>query len=390
VTSLFSTKFVIAWWANLLQSMSFFMFVYFSVFLQELGAGEGQIGVIIASMAVAGIAVRPFVGRAMDRRGRRPVILAGGVANVIVMVLYLTVTSLGPWVYVVRVFHGFAEGALFTALFTYGADIIPPERRTQGLALFGVSGMLPLALSGVIGDLVLGAADTRMMFVVAAVLASASLALTLFLPESAVEARDTPPPVGTFRSALAQRDLYPIWWVTLVFAMSLTAYFSFLSVYVEATGTGTVAPFFGAYAGMAIGLRVFAGWLPDRLGPKPVLYPALGLVGAGFVVLAAGHGVGALALAGLLCGAGHGYAFPILYAFVVARSRERHLGSASAIFSGVFDLGSLLGSPILGVLIETQGYPAMFAAAAVWIGAGVVVFAWWDHRPVPELAPEGA
>ena len=73
---------------------------------------------------------------------------------------------------------------------------------------------------------------------------------------------------------------------------------------------------------------------------------------------------------------------------VVARSRERHLGSASAVFSGAFDLGSLIGSPILGVLIETQGYSAMFLAAAVWIGIGVVVFAWWDHHPVPDMAPE--
>jgi len=378
VTSLLSPRFVIAWWANLLQSMAFFMFVYFSVFLQDLGAREGEIGVIIAAMAVAGIAVRPVVGRAMDAGGRRPVMLAGGVAHVVVMLLYLTVSSLGPWVFVVRILHGFAEGALFTALFTYGADIIPPERRTQGLALYGVSGMLPLALSGVIGDLVLGAADTRAMFVLAAALAAASFALTLLLPESATLMGDAPPPAGTFRAALAQRDLFPIWWVTLVFAMSLTAYFSFLSVFVEETGTGSVAPFFGAYAGMAIGLRVFAGWLPDRVGAKPVLYPALGMVGAGFVVLAAG----------LLCGAGHGYAFPILYTFVVARSRERHLGSASAIFSGTFDLGSLVGSPILGMLIETNGYPTMFLAAAAWVATGVLVFAWWDHRPVPALAPE--
>jgi MFS family permease len=340
-------------------------------------------------MAVAGIAVRPLVGSAMDRSGRRPVMVAGGIANVVVMILYLTVDSLGPWVYAVRILHGFAEGALFTALFTYGADIIPPDRRTQGLAIFGVSGMLPLALSGVIGDVVLETSDTRAMFVAAAVLAAASLALTLTLPESAQVMRESPPPAGTFRAALGQQDLLPIWWVTLVFAMSLAAYFSFLSVFVEETGTGTVAPFFGAYAGTAIGLRLFAGWLPDRIGPRPVLYPALASVGLGFLVLASGSGVLALAVAGMFCGAGHGYAFPILYAFVVSRSRERHLGSASAIFSGVFDLGSLVGSPILGALIERRGYSVSFTATAVWIALGVIVFAWWDRRPVPEVAPEG-
>jgi hypothetical protein len=41
------------------------------------------------------------------------------------------VDSLGLWVYAVLVLHGFAEGALFTALFAHGADIIPPDRRTR-------------------------------------------------------------------------------------------------------------------------------------------------------------------------------------------------------------------------------------------------------------------
>jgi MFS family permease len=177
--------------------------------------------------------------------------------------------------------------------------------------------------------------------------------------------------------------------VTLVFATALTGYFAFLSVYVEESGTGSIGPFFGAYAGTAILLRLLAGWLPDRVGQKRVLYPALLLVAAGFVVLSADSGTAALVTAGVMCGTGHGYAFPILYSFVVSRSRERHLGSASAVFTGLFDLGSFVGAPALGVVIETAGYPAMFLSAAVWIGAGLVVFTWWDHRPV-ETAPAAA
>jgi len=386
---LFPTRFWIAWFANLFQSMAFFMFVYFSVFLEGLGASEGEIGLIVGTMAFAGIAARPMVGREMDRLGRRPVILAGGVVNVAVMLLYLTVTSLGPWVYAVRVIHGVAEAALFTALFTYGADIVPEDRRTQGLALFGVSGMLPLALAGVIGDVVLGSAGFDALFLVAAGLALASLVLSTTLPESVEIMDGTPPPVGAFRAALAQRDLLPVWWVTLVFATALTGYFTFLSVYIEESGRGSIGPFFGAYAGTAIVLRLAAGWLPDRVGQKRVLIPALLLVAAGFVVLSADSGTAALIVAGVMCGTGHGYAFPILYAFVVSRSRERHLGSASAVFTGLFDLGSFVGAPALGVVIEMAGYPAMFLTAAVWIGAGLTVFAWWDHRPV-ETAPAAA
>jgi MFS family permease len=178
-----------------------------------------------------------------------------------------------------------------------------------------------------------------------------------------------------------------VWWVTLVFATALTGYFSFLAVYLEDAGSGSVGPFFAAYAGTAITLRIVAGWVPDRVGQKRVLYPALVFVAVGFVVLAADSGIPALVAAGVLCGTGHGYAFPILYTFVVSRSRERHLGSASAVFTGLFDLGSFIGAPVLGFVIDVRGYPAMFVGAAAWLAVGIGLFAWWDNRPARAATP---
>jgi MFS family permease len=89
----------------------------------------------------------------------------------------------------------------------------------------------------------------------------------------------------SFLASLTQRDLLPLWWITLVFNFALTAYFTFLRTYVDATGVGSVGAFFAAYASTAIALRVFAGWLPDRIGLKRALYPAM-------LTLAAGCSVG--------------------------------------------------------------------------------------------------
>src|SRR4029078_10378154 len=88
-------------------------------------------------------------------RGRRLVILTGGGLNVLVCALYPTIHSLGPWLYVVRIAHGIAEAMLFAALFTQAADVIPPARRTEGIALYGISGLLPISLGGLLGDVIL-------------------------------------------------------------------------------------------------------------------------------------------------------------------------------------------------------------------------------------------
>jgi MFS family permease len=380
---LLTRPFVLAWLANLAQGMAFTMFLHFPGFLQGLGANEVEIGLIVGLTAVASIAVRPTVGRAMDERGRRPVILFGNIVNVVVLSLYLTVTQLGLWLYTVRIIHGFAEALLFTALFTYGADQVPASRRTEGIALFGISGMLPIALGGVLGDVILDRWDFDIFFLVVLGFAVVSLLLSIPLPESRLTGSAQGRP-RRFLASVVQRDLLPLWWVTLVFSLALTAYFTFLKTFVLETGIGSVGLFFSAYAATAVGLRLFAAWLPDRVGPKRVLYPSLVSMSLGFVVLAAASGSGAVALAGVLCGAGHGYAFPIVMGLVVSRATGADRGSAMAIFTGLFYVGALLGGPAFGAVIRFGSYSAMFLAASAWVLIGGVAFTYWDRsNPVP-------
>jgi MFS family permease len=374
--SLLTTRFVTAWMVSLLSGLSFFLFVHFPRFLEDLGASEAEIGLIIGAAAASAIAVRPHLGRDLDRRGRRPILLLGGIVNVVVVALYPTVGSIGVWLYAIRIGQGFGVALSFTAIFTYAADLVPEAKRTHGLALFGVSGLLPIALGGVVGDYVLERWSFDGLFVTSLVFGALALALSFTLPESST-------PAGkeaevSFLRPLLQRDLRPIWWVTLVFTLALNAYFTFLRTFIDESGIGSVGGFFAAYAGTAMALRVVGGWVPDRIGLKRVLYPALLIFAAGFVVLANASGAAEIAVAGALCGTGHAYAFPILYAISFGRAASGDRGSASAIFTGLFDVGTLVGGPTLGILITWFGYSTMFLIAAGWVVAGSLVFSLWE------------
>jgi len=374
---LFTPAFVLVSVANLLQVMAFFLFVHLPGYLSDLGADEVQIGIVVGTTAFSSILLRPLIGREMDQRGRRPVILVGNVFNVVAVSLYLLVDSLGPFIYVVRALHGVGEATLFTALSTYAADVIPVSRRTQGLALFGISGMLPLALASLVGDLLLGGGDYDLLFTVALVFAAAAFVACLPLAEPPFEGEErVPRPMSV---TLRRSSLLPLWWITVVFAMALTSFFTFIKTFVEETGAGSVGAFFGAYALIAVVLRIVAGWLPDRYGPNRVLYPSLALMASGFVVLALFPSTAGVVTAGLLCGAGHAYVFPILYSLVVTRARPAERGMAMAIFTGLFDVGTLAGSPTLGFIIATRGYAVMFGTAAALLIAGSIVFARWDR-----------
>lgn len=359
--------------------MAFFLFIHLASFLTDLGASATEVGFLFGVTAVSAIVSRPTLGRIMDTRGRRPVLLVGGALNALVPLLYLTVSAVGPWLFVVRILHGFAISMVFTSLFTYGADIIPASRRTEGLALFGVSGLLPIALGGVVGEIVLAQADFGALFVTSSIFGAIGLVATLALPETMVHLAAGERRIGFFE-AVWRRELLPIWAVTLSFSFALTGYFTFLRTYVDETGVGSVGLFFAFYAGVAVALRVAFAWLPERVGPSRVLYPAFALLVAGFFVLARAGSTTDIAIAGLLCGAGHAYSFPILLGFTVDRASDAGRGSAVAFFTALFDAGTLLGGPALGFVIEQSGYSTMYFATGVFLAAAVAGYAFWERK----------
>ena len=179
---------------------------------------------------------------------------------------------------------------------------------------------------------------------------------------------------------LTQRDLMPLWWIGAIFALALASVFTFLKRYVDETGFGTVGAFFNAYTAVALLLRVFLGWLPDRVGPMRVLLPALFCLAAAFVLIALADGPLEVIAAGMLFGVGHGFTFPILFGIVVTRVRDSDRGSAMGILTGLFDLGVVLGGPFFGFIISSAGFSVAFGTAGAIVLAGTLVFAGWDAR----------
>jgi len=359
---LLTTAFLLCFAGNFLQALCFNLFLHLPGFLRDLGARDVEIGLLASLTSVAAIAARPPVGRVMDGKGRRRVILAGGVLNVAVCLLYLTIHDLGPWLAIVRVLHGLAEAMLFSAFFTVAADLVPAERRTEGLALFGISGILPISLGGLLGDVILARAPFATLFGVATALAAASFLISLPLHDSRPADAHGDEPSRGFRGAALQRDLLPLWFVGTVFSTALAAVFTFVKTFVLDTGIGSVGLFFSFYSTAGVVLRLFLGWLPERIGPKRALWPALGLLALGLGGLAFAHSATSVAVSGLLCGFGHGFTFPILSGLVVERARTAERGVALSLFTSLFDFGMLIGGPAFGLLLEHAGYGGMYGA----------------------------
>lgn len=382
--------FLLAALANLLHGLSVFAFLHLPGFVEDMGATPSVVGIVFGTLSGAAMIIRPFAGKVMDTAGRRVVVLAAGALHVVACLLYLTVSSVGPWIFVVRSIHGFAQGTLMSVLFTYAADIVPASRRSEGIGYFGVSGMLPMALGGLMGDVVLGYGSYRSLFVVTAAVAFVALVASLFLPEPKRDRSSAP---RGFFAALGQQDLLPIWVAGIFFATALAGVFTFIKSFVVAEGVGTVGLFFTAYASTTIVLRIGLGWLPDRAGPLRVFYPCMVALAGAMVALSFADGIPGLIVAGVLGGCGHGFVFPILSTLVVERANPADRGSAVSLFTAVFDVGIFVGGPLLGwVAGPAEDYRFMYLAAAALPLIGAATFAFWDRRVRPRrrhAAPSG-
>ncbi|AKF04854.1 MFS transporter [Sandaracinus amylolyticus] len=389
MSSIWTRPFLVAFAANFLHGLGVLLTLHLPGLLERWGERALTVGLVVASAGAGAVAVRPFAGRAMDGgAGRRGVMVLGGLVHAIACAGYLFVDHVGPLLWIVRVAHGLGSGAALAALFTSATDLVPAARRVEGLATFGVSGLMPVALGGLVGDLVLQHAGFTELFVLMLACSSLGLLVSLALPETgARQGRDAVHVHARaqrgFVAVALQRDLLPVWFIGLAFASALGATYAFLATFVLEEHIGSVGLFYGWYAAMAILLRLTAGWVPERVGPKRVLAPSLVAIAIALAALALARDAWSMALAGALAGLGHSFAFPIVSGMTAGRARDEERGSAMSLFSAIFDAGILFASPIFGALADATSLRTTFAAAAVVPVIGGALFFVWDARVLP-------
>jgi predicted MFS family arabinose efflux permease len=369
--------------AAILQEASFFLLVHFPGYLEGLGATESLIGVLYAAAAVLGLLARPALGRVLDLTHRRTVLLVTGFFNAAVILALATTTVWGPWLWGLFLAQRVLQIALFTTMLTYAADSLPIEHRTQGLALFGLSGLLPIALVGVAGDVLIDAFGFQALFVVSAMASIVSWLLVWRLPILPIRGRR---PRRGFWASLAQRNLLPLWWVTLFFSIGLETLFTFTRTYVDERQVGSTGVFFGVYGVTAAAMRILGGRHYDRIPQRLFVVSALGSYALSLAILAIAGSVPLLVAAAFFGGMAHGAVFPILISQVVLRARTSERGSAMAIFTSIFDVALLVAAPTVGFLIDGFSYRLAFGCVAIALGLGAVVYSIWDRRIVTEAA----
>jgi MFS family permease len=373
---LYGRSFITMAFANLFTVSSFGTFFLFPLFITRHGGSKADIGIIMGAFVLSSVLCRPWISDMIDRIGRKRSYAIGCVIMSVLPLIYLLFRGELSEFYLslilVRMFHGVGLAICFTAAFTYIADIVPAERLNEGIGVFGMSGLVGMAIGPVIGEMIIRGFGFSTFFVATAGMATLGLVLALSLPESFVYVLHDSP--QSFFSVLIKRRPLTVAVLAILFGFGLSASGSFLSPFAKEKGLVFISLYYISYSSAAVLTRVFGGKLADRIGEKRIIPYGQILTGGGLVMLVLLGGNTVLALSGLMSGCGHGFLFPCLNSMAIRSEPMSIRGKTTGVFTGAIDAGVFVGSIILGYIGNWAGFRVLFLAAGLVILAGLGVY----------------
>ncbi len=381
---LYSPSFLIIAFSNLFTVSSFGCFFLFPLFITDHGGSKADIGLIMGAFALSAVLCRPWISDMVDRIGRKRSYTIGCLIMTTLPLTYLLLqgdlTQFYLPLILVRILHGIGLAMCFTSVFTYIADIVPEARLNEGLGMFGVTGLIGMAIGPVIGETIIKEFGFSIFFLAATGMATIGLLLQFPLPESYVHVSHKSTP--SFFSVLIRRKMFIIFLLAFLFGFALAAFGGFVSPYAKEKNLAFISLYYLFYSSAAVITRLLGGKLGDKIGEERIIPYGLTLTGIGPLILIFLGGNVTLAISGLMSGCGHGFLFPCLNALAIRNEPIHIRGRITGVFTGGIDMGVFVGSIILGYIGQLAGFRALFFAAGIslLIGLGVYKFQGVNNR----------
>ncbi len=337
--------------------------------IKELGGSTAAAGMFLFVYTIASAFSAPVTGTIGDHIGRRRMLIIASLLFVVFSLAYGVVPWL-PLLLIIGVVHGSIWSSILSAGSAIMTDFIPVERRTEGLAYWGLSSTAAIAIAPAAGLFVYRFGWLALCIELAVI--SAAMALWAWrLPVKDRRDEDAKFP-----------RLSELWdWGVIRAASSLgviafgyggvTSYAAILSL---ERGIEPKSLFFTVFAVTIVVIRVFTSHLGDRFGYKVLLYPSLAAMPVAFVMLAVAHNRAQMIGAGILFGIGLGSSFPAFTNFVVTHTDERRRGRTFGSIVWAFDTGIGLGSLAIGALAQRRGFTFAFNIAAAVSCLAIPIF----------------
>lgn len=373
---LWNTEYVKVMTANFMMYFAFYILTpLLPIYLSEkFGATNDVIGIVLSGYTIASLIIRPLSGFLVDSFNRKRVLIICLSMFFVCFAGYIVASTLLMFA-IVRTLHGGPFGAATVANSTVAIDVLPSNRRNEGLGYFGLSNNLAMAIAPSIGIYLYKLLnDFSVLFWIALVVAFVGLVIdgTVKIPVNSIVK-------NTEKLSLDRFFLTRAWLLAInvaMFGFCFGVLSNYLAIYSKEElgitgGTGTY------FALLSIGL--FSSRLQGakalregRLTHNAAYGICIALIG--YIMFVAWINPVGYYLSAFLIGLGNGHMYPAFLNMFVAVAHHNERGTANSSILTSWDLGSGIGILFGGVVSEMVGYKAAFWLVAIENAFGVLLF----------------
>ncbi len=351
------------------------------VYGKALGANAVEVGGFFSAFSIVPVIVRPFLGRALDRWGRRPFLLLGVAGYTVAMILFFMAQTV--WLLTLaRFIQGLGQAFFWLSAVTVVADVAAESGRGRDFGVLDEASNRGALIGGLIGfgaisqlsRMSLGLKDIWFWLFFAY-----TIPTVLTLLRTWRDVGETRPPAAYLspESRPISRQLLALMGIVLVTGASTNMVWPLLVIFLQDSMHAEVPGIIWAYLPAAIlgaYLPSRLGHLADRVGRKPPMMA--GLLVSALASALIPHLQSLILLAVLWAVENVGYAAqsPAERAFVADIAGEDVRGSSYGLYTFAYFLGGALGPLVGGWLYDSIAPAAPFYlnAVALVLSAGLV------------------
>jgi MFS family permease len=368
---------------------SFFLFMTFYILvatlpifvIDQLHGNQQQIGLVMTVFIIAAVLFRPLAGNWVDKFGRKKIVFASLALFLASTVMYLGIKTL-LLLLALRFLHGIGFGVGTTATGTAAIDLIPEQRKGEGIGYYSMFMSLAMVIGPFVGLLVIEHHSFTVLFILCAIFSCVSFVLGSLtkIPKLEKNAKAGVKKSLHWKNYIEPKAV-PVSVSGFVIAIVYSGVITFISIYAKDLGMGRMASyFFVVFAVMIVLSRPFTGRLFDRFNPHIIVYPGIAFFIVGLVLLSQAHTPFLFLAAGAVIGLGYGAALPSIQTIAIQESPSHRRGLATSTYFLLFDSGFGLGSYILGVLVSYTSYHTMYLVSALIVAVAGVVYYVLHHK----------
>ncbi|MBS1763529.1 MAG: MFS transporter [Bacteroidetes bacterium] len=333
------------------------------IFLSEqLHVAQSHIGIALSSYVAALLIMRPFSGYLVDVYPRKKLFMIGVTLFVVVFCGYYFAATVLFFV-ILRFVHGLFWGLSTVSANTVAIDIIPSQRRAEGIGFFGVTMNIAMATAPYIAVNIYDSFGFSTLVSCALVMGLMAILTVSFIKVPKRELLKKRPPISFDRFILVKG--IPVFINQLFLSFGWGTLVAFAVLYGKKIGIHNSGIFFLFLATGIVLSRVTSGKIIDKGYLHNVMMVAISAITVGYFCFATFHDFYAFCISAFILGVGFGTMFPALQTIYNNMAASSRRGTANSTYLTGFDLGVGLGMLIGAYISDKYGFPAMYYLTAV-------------------------